>query len=68
MNASLLRDIGGGDYTVDPDAVARAILRQGIQFGPVPVMPSEVLVPVQMFDEHAPGAGDLQAVALDDGA
>lgn len=67
MRASLRRAIDGGDYRVDPDAVAEAILRRARRFGQPPDAPSVVLVPADLFEDRPRGPGQLDALALDHG-
>jgi hypothetical protein len=66
MKTDLPREITEGEYRVDPDAVAFAILRRGIHFAPVPVMPSTVLVPAELFEDCPTGAEKLHVLALTD--
>jgi hypothetical protein len=68
MKRRLRREIRQREYRIDPDAVAFAILRRGIHFAPVPVMPSEVLVPAEMFEDDAGGPDKLRVLALSDGS
>jgi hypothetical protein len=68
MKRHLKRQLEEGEYRVDPDAVAFAILRRGIHFAPVPVMPSQVLVPADMFEESSPASEQLHVLACSDGA
>lgn len=68
MSTSLRSAIDSGDYRVDPAAVAEAILRRTHGFGDVPTVPSEVLVPADLFEDLAPGPDQLNALALDHGA
>lgn len=68
MSTRLRRAIDSGNYHVDPDAVAKAILRAARGFGHAPVVPSQVLVPADLFDDPAPGPDQLQALAPDHGA
>jgi hypothetical protein len=69
MWTSLLhKAVARGDYQVDPDAVADAILRRIREVDEVPLVPSQVLVPAHLFEDLAAGADQLQAVAFDDAA
>jgi len=68
MNTSVCRATYSTDYHVDPHAVAEAILARAHDFGDVPVIPSQVLVPADLFDDTAPGPDQLHAPALDHGA
>ena len=65
MSTTLRMVIDSGNYLVDPDAVAEAILRRARARPPLPVAPLEVLVPAQLFQDLAPRPGELDATALD---
>ena len=70
MSMSLRRAIDSGDYLVDPDVVADAILRhtraraRALAARPA----SEVLVSTQLLEALAPGPAKLHAVSPDDPA
>lgn len=65
MRPSLRRVIDSGDYAVDPDAVAEAMLRRARADARIPPVPSEVLVPAQLFEDPALGPDELRAIALE---
>ena len=65
MSTSLRRVIDSGDYYVDPDAVAEAMLRRAQADARMPLAPSEVLVPADLFEDSALGADELHALALE---
>ena len=65
MSASLRMVIDSGDYTVDPDAVAEAMLRRARADARVPLVPSKVLVPADLFEDQALGPDKLHALALE---
>ena len=62
MSASLRIAIARGDYTVDPDAVAEAMLRRARAGARIPLVPSEVLVPVHLFEDLPLCADKLRAL------
>lgn len=66
MSTSLRTVIDSGDYYVDPDAVADAMLRRARAYARMPLAPSEVLVPADLFEDAALGPDKLQALALED--
>ena len=66
MSASLRMVIDSGDYTVDPDAVAEAMLRRARADARVPLVPSKVLVPADLFEDAALGPDKLQTLAFED--
>jgi len=68
MDTSLRTTLDSGTYEVDPGAVAEAILRRAHDFGEVPFIPSQVLVPADLFEEHALGPDQLDALTHDHGA
>lgn len=65
MCTSLRRAIESGDYLVDPDAVADAILRRAIARTRAALGSSEVLVAAQPGASPAAEAPELDAVAPD---
>lgn len=65
MSTTLRMAIDSGAYFVDPDAVAEAILRRARAGPPPPLAASIVLVPADLFQDPAPRAGELDAVAFD---
>jgi len=65
MNTRLRIAIDSGNYSIDADAVAEAILRRSWGHPPLPVSPSRVLVPAHLFEDPAPRPGELDAVALE---
>ena len=64
----LYKAVASGEYQVDPDAVADAILRRIREVDEVPLVPSQVLVPAHLFEDVPAGAEQLQPVALDNRA
>ena len=66
MSASLRRVIDSGDYYVDPDAVAEAMLRRARPDARIPLVPSQVLVPADLFEDPALGTDKLGALTLED--
>ena len=65
MSASLRRAIDSGDYFVDPDAVADAILRRARSRAEAARPASEVLVSAQPLDKP-PEPVQLGAMSPDD--
>lgn len=66
MRTSLRRVIDSGDYYVDPDAVAEAMLRRARAHARMPLVQSQVLIPADLFEDPAVGAHELQSLALED--
>ena len=68
MSTSLRRAIDSGDYRVDPDAVADAILRRSLARARArAVQPaSEVLVAAQTRESSLPDPAQLSAMSPDD--
>ena len=66
MSTRLRRTIDSGEYRVDPDAVADAMLRHLRADAPIPLGPSTVLVPVDLFEDLTPGSHERHVLALDD--
>lgn len=64
----LHKAVASGEYQVDPDAVADAILRRMREVDEVPLAPSQVLVPAHLFEDVPARADQLQPVAFDDAA
>src|SRR4051812_46948092 len=68
MSTNIQTAIDRGDYRVDPAAVANAILSRVRDLSDAPVIPSQVLVPVGLFDDDSAGADKVHALAADHGA
>jgi hypothetical protein len=68
MRTSLRDSIDRGEYSVDPGVVADAILRRVRELTAVPLMPSQVLVPADLFQDPAPRSDQEKALAVDNGA
>ncbi len=67
MSASLRRSIDSGDYLVDPDAVADAMLRRVRERARALARPpSEVLVTPQLLETFPPEPAQLGAMSPDD--
>ena len=66
MSTSLRRAIDSGDYLIDPDAVADAILRRARARARAARPASEVLVPPQLFETSPPEPSQLGAMSPDD--
>ena len=66
MSTILRRVIESGDYYVDPDAVADAMLRRARAYARMPLAPSKVLVPADLFEDAALGPDKLQTLAFED--
>ncbi len=64
----LRRAIDSGEYRVDPDAVADAMLRRARTDAHIPCVPSKVLVPADRFEDPALGPDEPHALSLDDRA
>ena len=64
MGTSLRRAIDSGEYLVDPDAVADAILRRARAVAARP--PSEVLVSAQRLEALLPDPPEVSAMSPDD--
>ena len=62
MSAALRRVIDSGDYYVDPDAVAEAMLRRARPDALMPLVPSQVLIPADLFEDPALGPDKLRAL------
>ena len=61
----LYRAVASGEYQVNPDAVADAILRRMREDDEVPMVPSQVLVPAHLFEDLPGGPDEVHAVAVD---
>lgn len=66
MRTSLRRAIDSGDYLVDPDAVADAILRRAWARARAARPASEVLVPAQVLESSHAEPLQLDPVSVDD--
>jgi hypothetical protein len=66
MSTSLRRAIDSGDYLVDPDAVADAILRRARSRAEAARPASEVLVSAQLLETSPPEPAQLGAMSPDD--
>ncbi len=64
MGTSLRRAIDSGEYLVDPDAVADAILRRALAL--TVGRPSEMLVSAQLLEIPSPEPPQLDAMSPDD--
>lgn len=64
----LYKAVASGEYQVDPDAVADAILRRMWAVDELSLVPSQVLVPAYLFEDVPARADQLQPVAFDDAA
>ena len=62
MDAELARRVRSGEYSVDPHAIAEAILKRGGLDAP---KPSDVLV-ARELDELPAGADELETLPADD--
>ncbi len=65
MSTSLRRGIDNGDYHVDPDAVAEAMLRRA-RAARMPLVPSQVLIPVDLFEDSTVRPDKLHALPFED--
>jgi len=65
MSMSLRRAIDSGDYLVDPDAVAEAIMRRASTRPLVPPLSSRVLVPADLFEDAPARPDQLHPLTLD---
>lgn len=66
MSTSLRQAIDSGDYFIDPDAVADAILRRARAQALAARPASEVLVSTQLLDIPSPEPSQLDAMSPDD--
>ncbi len=66
MGTSLRRAIDSGEYLVDPDAVADAILRRARARALAARPASEVLVSAQRLDALLPDPPEVSAMSPDD--
>jgi hypothetical protein len=66
MRTSLRRAIDSGDYCVDPDAVADAILRRAHARHLAARPASKVLVSAQLLETSVPETAQLDAMSPDD--
>ena len=66
MSTSLRTVIDRGDYYIDPEAVADAMLRRARADARMPLAPSKVLVPADLFEDAALGPDKLQTLAFED--
>ena len=66
MRTSLRHAIDSGDYRVDPDAVAVAILRRAWARARITRPASEVLVPAHVLESSHTEALQLDTLSVDD--